>query len=63
MHTTGGYLVYAAMTQYVFDWPRRRNLKLPMWAGLSHIPVDGPLANGAKTILFEGVPNTRTQAA
>ena len=61
LHTSGGYLVYAAFThQTVFDL-READI---YWAtadigwvtGHSYI-VYGPLANGATTILFEGVPN------
>ncbi len=74
LHTTGGYLVYAAMThQYVFDYhnePARstdagtnKNVDI-YWCtadvgwitGHSYI-VYGPLANGATTLMFEGVPN------
>src|SRR5450631_4182041 len=61
LHTTGGYLVYAAFThQIVFDL-REDDI---YWAtadigwvtGHSYI-VYGPLANGATTVMFEGVPN------
>ncbi len=61
MHTTGGYLVYAAMThQYIFDY-RPGDV---FWCaadvgwvtGHSYV-VYGPLANGATTLMFEGVPN------
>jgi acetyl-CoA synthetase len=61
LHTTGGYLVYAAFThQSVFDL-REDDI---YWAtadigwvtGHSYI-VYGPLANGATTVMFEGVPN------
>jgi acetyl-CoA synthetase len=61
LHTSGGYLVYAAFThQTVFDL-REEDI---YWAtadigwvtGHSYI-VYGPLANGATTLLFEGVPN------
>jgi acetyl-CoA synthetase len=61
LHTTGGYLVYAAFThQTVFDL-REDDI---YWAtadigwvtGHSYI-VYGPLANGATTVMFEGVPN------
>ena len=53
LHTTGGYLVYASMThQYVFDYHD--------WVtGHSYI-VYGPLANGATTLMFEGIPNYPT---
>jgi acetyl-CoA synthetase len=61
LHTSGGYLVYAAYThQLVFDL-REEDI---YWAtadigwvtGHSYI-VYGPLANGATTVMFEGVPN------
>ncbi|MGD0503567.1 MAG: acetate--CoA ligase [Steroidobacteraceae bacterium] len=61
LHTTGGYLVYAAFThESVFDL-RDEDI---FWAtadigwvtGHSYI-VYGPLANGATTVMFEGVPN------
>jgi len=61
LHTTAGYLVYAAFThQMVFDL-REEDI---YWAtadigwvtGHSYI-VYGPLANGATTVMFEGVPN------
>ncbi len=61
LHTSGGYLVYAAFThQTVFDL-REKDI---YWAtadigwvtGHSYI-VYGPLANGATTVMFEGVPN------
>jgi acetyl-CoA synthetase len=61
LHTSGGYLVYAAFThQMVFDL-REQDI---FWAtadigwvtGHSYI-VYGPLANGATTVMFEGVPN------
>jgi len=60
VHTTAGYLVYAAMThQYVFDY-REGDI---FWCtadvgwvtGHSYI-VYGPLANGATTVMFEGIP-------
>jgi acetyl-CoA synthetase len=61
LHTSGGYLVYAAMThQYVFDL--RENdvywctADVGWVTGHSYI-VYGPLANGATTLMFEGVPN------
>ena len=61
VHTTGGYLVYASMThQYVFDshegdiyWC---TADVGWVTGHSYI-VYGPLANGATTLMFEGVPN------
>jgi acyl-CoA synthetase (AMP-forming)/AMP-acid ligase II len=61
VHTTGGYLVYASMThQYIFDhhdgdiyWC---TADVGWVTGHSYI-VYGPLANGATTLMFEGVPN------
>ncbi|GEA52063.1 acetyl-coenzyme A synthetase [Vibrio inusitatus NBRC 102082] len=61
LHTTGGYLVYATMTfKYVFDYQPEDvfwcTADVGWITGHSYL-VYGPLANGAKTILFEGVPN------
>ncbi len=61
LHTTGGYLVYAAMThQYVFDYQDGDiywcTADVGWVTGHSYI-VYGPLANGAVTLMFEGVPN------
>ena len=61
LHTTGGYLVYASMThQYVFDYHDREvywcTADVGWVTGHSYI-VYGPLANGATTLMFEGVPN------
>jgi acetyl-CoA synthetase len=61
LHTTGGYLVYAAMThQYVFDYHDGEifwcTADVGWVTGHSYI-VYGPLANGATTVMFEGVPN------
>ena len=61
LHTTGGYLVYAAMThQYVFDYHDGDiywcTADIGWVTGHSYI-VYGPLANGATTLMFEGVPN------
>ncbi|MBB4303641.1 acetyl-CoA synthetase [Rhodobium orientis] len=61
MHTTGGYLVYAAMThEYVFDYQDAEvywcTADVGWVTGHSYI-VYGPLANGATTLMFEGVPN------
>ena len=61
LHTTGGYLVYAAMThQYVFDYHDGEvywcTADVGWVTGHSYI-VYGPLANGAITVMFEGVPN------
>jgi acetyl-CoA synthetase len=61
MHTTGGYLVYAALTfKYVFNY-RPGDIywctaDVGWVTGHSYI-VYGPLANGAITMMFEGVPN------
>src|SRR5689334_5781837 len=64
LHTTGGYLVYAAMThQYVFDYHDGDiywcTADVGWVTGHSYI-VYGPLANGATTLMFEGVPNYPT---
>ncbi|MGL4291634.1 MAG: AMP-binding protein, partial [Phreatobacter sp.] len=60
LHTTGGYLVYAAMThQYVFDYKDGDiywcTADVGWVTGHSYI-VYGPLANGATTLMFEGIP-------
>jgi acetyl-CoA synthetase len=60
MHTTGGYMVYASMThQYVFDYHDGDvywcTADVGWVTGHSYI-VYGPLANGATTLMFEGVP-------
>ncbi|MEZ9058635.1 acetate--CoA ligase [Vibrio pelagius] len=61
LHTTGGYLVYAAMTfKYVFDYQEGETFWCTAdvgWITGHTYLIYGPLANGAKTILFEGVPN------
>jgi acetyl-CoA synthetase len=61
LHTTAGYLVYASMThQYVFDYQDGDiywcTADVGWVTGHSYI-VYGPLANGATTLMFEGVPN------
>jgi len=61
LHTTGGYLVYASLThQYVFDYHPGDvywcTADVGWVTGHSYI-VYGPLANGAITLMFEGVPN------
>ena len=61
VHTTGGYLVYAAMThQYVFDYHDGDiywcTADVGWVTGHSYI-IYGPLANGATTLMFEGIPN------
>ena len=60
LHTTGGYLVYASMThEYVFDYHEGDiywcTADVGWVTGHSYI-VYGPLANGATTLMFEGVP-------
>jgi acetyl-CoA synthetase len=60
VHTTGGYLVYAAMThQYTFDYQDGDvfwcTADVGWVTGHSYI-IYGPLANGATTVMFEGVP-------
>ncbi|MBZ0216139.1 MAG: acetate--CoA ligase, partial [Fimbriimonadaceae bacterium] len=60
LHTTGGYLVFAAMThKYVFDYHDGDiywcTADVGWVTGHSYI-VYGPLANGATTLMFEGVP-------
>ncbi len=66
LHTTGGYLVFAAMThQYVFDYHDGDiywcTADVGWVTGHSYI-VYGPLANGATTLMFEGVPNYPTNS-
>jgi acetyl-CoA synthetase len=61
LHTTGGYLVWAAMTHhYVFDYRPGEiywcAADIGWVTGHSYV-VYGPLANGATTVMFEGVPN------
>jgi len=67
LHTTGGYLVYTSMThQYVFDYHDGDiywcSADVGWVTGHSYV-VYGPLANGATTLMFDGVPtypdNTR----
>ena len=60
MHTTGGYLVWASMThEYVFDLKEQDvfwcSADVGWVTGHTYI-VYGPLANGATTLMFEGVP-------
>ncbi|WP_416914140.1 acetate--CoA ligase [Seohaeicola sp.] len=60
VHTSGGYLVYASMThQYTFDYHDGDifwcTADVGWVTGHSYI-VYGPLANGATTLMFEGVP-------
>ncbi|QKD01236.1 acetate--CoA ligase [Mesorhizobium loti] len=66
LHTTAGYLVYASMThQYVFDYHDGDiywcTADVGWVTGHSYI-VYGPLANGATTLIFEGVPNYPSQS-
>jgi len=61
LHTTGGYLVYVSMThEYVFDWHPGDiywcTADIGWVTGHSYI-IYGPLANGATSLMFEGVPN------
>jgi len=61
MHTTGGYLVYASMThEYVFNYKENDiywcTADIGWITGHSYI-IYGPLANGATTLMFEGVPS------
>ncbi len=60
VHTTGGYLTYASMThEYIFDYHEGDiywcTADVGWVTGHSYI-VYGPLANGATTLMFEGVP-------
>ena len=60
VHTTGGYLVWASMThEYVFDYHDGDiywcTADVGWVTGHSYI-VYGPLANGATTLMFEGIP-------
>ncbi|MBI1202304.1 MAG: acetate--CoA ligase [Rhodopseudomonas sp.] len=66
LHTTGGYLLYASMThQYVFDYHEGDvywcTADVGWVTGHSYV-VYGPLANGAITLMFEGVPNYPTSS-
>jgi acetyl-CoA synthetase len=66
LHTTGGYLVWAAMThRYVFDYRPGQiywcAADVGWVTGHSYV-VYGPLANGATTVMFEGVPNYPTHS-
>src|SRR6201991_1498878 len=66
LHTTGGYLVFASMThQYVFDYHDGDvywcTADVGWVTGHSYI-LYGPLANGAITLMFEGVPNYPTNS-
>jgi acetyl-CoA synthetase len=64
LHTSGGYLVYASMThQYVFDYKDGEifwcTADVGWVTGHSYV-LYGPLANGATTLMFDGVPNYPT---
>ncbi|CSG38731.1 acetyl-CoA synthetase [Shigella sonnei] len=66
LHTTGGYLVYAALTfKYVFDYHPGDiywcTADVGWVTGHSYL-LYGPLACGATTLMFEGVPNWPTPA-
>jgi len=66
LHTTGGYLVYAATTfKYVFDYHQGDvywcTADVGWVTGHSYL-LYGPLACGATTLMFEGVPNWPTPA-
>jgi acetyl-CoA synthetase len=61
LHTTGGYMVYVSIThQYIFNYKDRDiywcTADIGWITGHSYI-IYGPLANGATTVMFEGVPN------
>ena len=61
LHTSGGYLVYASMThEYIFNYKKEDvywcTADIGWITGHSYI-IYGPLANGATTLMFEGVPN------
>ncbi|MBS7705825.1 acetate--CoA ligase [Chelatococcus asaccharovorans] len=66
LHTTGGYLVYVSMTfQYIFDYHGGEifwcTADVGWVTGHSYI-VYGPLANGATTLMFEGIPTYPTKS-
>jgi acetyl-CoA synthetase len=66
VHTTGGYLLHASMThQYVFDYHDGDiywcTADVGWVTGHSYI-VYGPLANGATTLMFEGIPTYPTMS-
>jgi len=61
LHTSGGYLVYASMThEYIFNYKEGDiywcTADIGWITGHTYI-IYGPLANGATTLMFEGVPN------
>ncbi len=66
LHGTGGYLLYAAMThEIIFDYHNREifwcTADVGWITGHSYV-VYGPLANGATTLMFEGIPTYPTPA-
>ncbi len=66
LHTTGGYMLYTAMThKYIFDYHDGDiywcTADVGWVTGHSYI-IYGPLANGATTLMFEGVPNYPSHA-
>jgi acetyl-CoA synthetase len=66
LHTSGGYLVYASMThEYVFDYKPGEiywcTADVGWVTGHSYI-LYGPLANGATTLMFEGIPTSPSPA-
>ena len=69
VHTSGGYIVYTAMThEYVFDYTRGGRLLVHrrLWAGSPATALHrstGPLANGSDHADFEGVPTCARRAA
>jgi acetyl-CoA synthetase len=66
LHTTGGYLVYAAVThQYVFDYRPGEIYWCAAdvgWITGHTYMIYGPLANGATTVMYEGLPTYPTPA-
>lgn len=61
LHTTGGYLTYASIThEYIFNYEKDDiywcTADIGWVTGHSYI-IYGPLANGATTVMFEGIPN------
>jgi len=61
LHTTGGYMVYVSMThRYIFNYKPKDiywcTADIGWVTGHSYI-IYGPLANGATTIMFEGIPS------
>ncbi len=61
VHTTGGYMVYTSLThEYVFDYQAGEVYWCTAdvgWITGHSYTVYGPLANGAQSLIFEGVPN------